>query len=88
MAEREQAHRIQIEDRGQKATIVEMRAGQLLGALISLAAIGGAAYLALEKDAVAVPLALLSVPVMSVARALLLGRVRQVARPPSLKSGQ
>lgn len=83
MAEREQAHRIAIEDRGQLATIREMRWGQWLGALISLAAIVGAIYLSISTGAVAVPLALLSVPVMSVARALLQGRQRPIARPPT-----
>lgn len=46
MAEREQAHRIDLEGSGQKATIAEARRGQYLGAIISAIALGGAVYTA------------------------------------------
>jgi len=82
MAEKEQAHRIQMETTGQTAAIRDTRRGQVLGALVSVLALAGAVGLAYFEHAITVPLALLSVPVMSVAYALIRGRVRTVARPP------
>ena len=82
MAESEQSHRISMEQSGQNAAISETRRTQYLGATISLVAIVGAIGVALYTKDWIVPCALLSLPVMSVVRALLQSRSR-VQKPPA-----
>lgn len=73
MAESEQEHRIDYEKKGLAASTREAAVGQFLGAFISLAAIGAAAYTASIGAHWAVSAALVGIPV--------LGLVRAVVRP-------
>ncbi|AUN95886.1 DUF2335 domain-containing protein [Pseudazoarcus pumilus] len=79
MAEDEQAHRLRCESEALTENIQTARVeriidtrGQWLGAGLSLAAVVGAVWLALATGAVMVPLALLGLPLMGVARALII----------------
>ena len=73
MAEKEQQHRVNYEREGLNATTGEAKRGQYLGAAISGAAIIGAVISALMGAPSAVPIALVSIPV--------LGMVRAIVRP-------
>ncbi len=66
MVEREQAHRIKMQQDGLNAGIREARLGMWAGIAISFLAIAGAVYLAAFHAAIVVPVALVSLPVMSV----------------------
>lgn len=68
MAEKEQEHRIRFEADGQAASIAEARRGQWAGASISTLAVVLAGALAYVGANVWVSIALVSLPVMSVAR--------------------
>ena len=76
MAEKEQAHRIEYENVGLRATTQEAKRGQFLGFLISLVAIGGAIYTAHMGAYWAVPVALVSVPVLGIIRAIVKPRTK------------
>lgn len=71
MAEKEQEHRVALETSGQIASIAEARRGQLAGAFISILAVGLAGYLAYVEADPWVSVALVSLPVMSVAGAFI-----------------
>lgn len=70
MAEKEQSHRIEYEKVGLAATIKEVRLGQVLGALISLAAVLGAIYTASIGAHWIVSMALVGIPVLGIVRAI------------------
>jgi uncharacterized membrane protein len=80
MAEKEQAHRIEYEKVGLPAAIEESKRGQILGAIISLVAIGGAIYAVHVGAHWSVPVAMVGVPV--------LGLVRAIVRPRLPKADQ
>lgn len=63
MAEKEQEHRIEYEKTGLTATVRESRRGQILDAIISVVAIGGAIFTAYIGAHWAVSAALVGVPV-------------------------
>ena len=63
MVEREQAHRIQYEDDGLKATIRDTKRGHWIGGIISLVAIGGCIYTAYIGAHPTVSIALVSVTI-------------------------
>jgi uncharacterized membrane protein len=70
MAEKEQAHRIEYEKDGLAATVKEARRGQILGAIISLVAVGGAIYTAITGVYWPVPVVLVGIPVLGIIRAI------------------
>lgn len=70
MAEKEQGHRIEYEKTGLTATVRESRRGQILGAIISVVAIGGAIFTAYIGAHWAVSAALVGVPVLGIVRAI------------------
>lgn len=70
MAEAEQAHRHRADLAALQADNRAITRGQWLGALVSLASIAGAIATALAGVYWAVPVALVSVPVASIVRAL------------------
>lgn len=70
MAEKEQAHRIDYEKTGLAATVREARRGQILGAIISVVAIGGAIFNSYIGGYWAVSVALVGVPVFGIIRAI------------------
>jgi uncharacterized membrane protein len=70
MAEKEQAHRIDYEKTGLAATVREARRGQILGAIISAVAIGGAIFNTYIGGYWAVSVALVGVPVLGIVRAI------------------
>ena len=72
MAEKEQEHRIALEAQIVPANIRSGRRGQLLGAGISVVALGLAALSSYFGAPWQVPLAMLGVPVFSVARSLVM----------------
>lgn len=80
MAEREQAHRIEYERLGLPATIRESRRGQILGSIISLAAVLGAVIAAVIGAPWQVPVALVGVPVLGLVKAIV--RPRPSGRQP------
>lgn len=76
MAEEEQAHRIAFEKAGLQASIAEAKRGQFLGFTISLAAIVAAVGSAWLGAHFAVSLALIGVPIMGLAKAIVDARSR------------
>lgn len=70
MAETEQAHRIAYETDALRATVVEAKRGQYLGATISLFAAAGALVGALIGAYWPVSVALVGVPLMALAKAI------------------
>ena len=70
MAEKEQAHRIQIESEGQRATIKEAARGQYLGAAITAIALGGAIFTAYIGAHWGVSVALVGLTILGIVRAL------------------
>ena len=77
MAETEQAHRIAQETEMLRVTVAEARRGQYLGATISLLAVGGALVSVLIGAHWAVSVALVGVPLMGLAKAIVDSRSRQ-----------
>ncbi len=78
MAEEEQAHRIAHEKAGLQASISEARRGQFLGFIISLSAIGAAVGSVWLGAHWVVSLALIGVPVMGLAKAIVDARSRKL----------
>jgi uncharacterized membrane protein len=74
MAEKEQAHRIQSESEGLRATILEAKRGQYLGAGISALALGGAVYTAYIGAHWSVSVAFISLTILGIVRALVYPR--------------
>lgn len=70
LTEKETAHRIEWEHKALDANIGESRRGQWLGAGISALAVVGAVWTALAGVHYAVPIVLVGVPVMAIARAI------------------
>lgn len=70
MAEKEQAHRVEYERIGLQATVGESRRGQILGAVVSVAAVIGAVYAAHIGAHWSVSVALVGVPVLGIVRAI------------------
>lgn len=70
MAEAEQAHRIALERDALQATVAEAKRGQRLGASISLLAVGGALVSVWLGAHWAVRVALVGVPLMGLAKAI------------------
>lgn len=70
LTERETGHRIEWEKKALDANVGESRRGQWLGAGISALAVTGAVWTALAGVHYAVPIALVGVPVMAIARAI------------------
>lgn len=77
MVEQEQAHRFDVEQKCTKASVSAHTRGQLLGAVLCLAAIVAAVANSQLGGPWQVSVALVSVPVLGVAQALIRGR-----RPP------
>ena len=71
MAEIEQNHRLDMEQKGLTAEISDTRRGQLLGALIAIVALGAAAYSAAIGAHWAVSVALVGIPLMGVVKAII-----------------
>lgn len=70
MAEKEQSHRIAIEDRGLSASIAEAKHGQILGAIISIFSLlsaVGSVYMVAHP---AVSVALVGVPIAGLVKAI------------------
>lgn len=65
MVEQEQAHRIAIESKALRAEVVDTIGGKLLGAVMTLAAIGGAVYTAAIGAHWTVSVAIVGVPLMA-----------------------
>lgn len=76
MAEAEQAHRIAYETHALQATVVEAKRGQILGASISLLAVASALLSVWIGAHWAVSVALVSVPLMGLAKAIVDSRSR------------
>lgn len=74
MAEAEQAHRIASEKEALEATVAEAKRGQLLGASISLVAVAGALLSVWLGAHWAVSVALVGVPLMGLANAIVASR--------------
>lgn len=70
LTEQETGHRIEWEKKALDANISESRRGQWLGAGISALAVTGAVWAALAGVHYVVPIALVGVPVMAIARAI------------------
>jgi len=77
MAEAEQAHRIAYETDALRAQVVEAKRGQILGASISLLAVAGALVSVWLGAHWAVSVALVGVPLMGLAKAIVDSRSRQ-----------
>lgn len=71
MAETEQNHRLDMEQRGLTAEISDTRRGQFLGALIAVVALGAAAYSAAIGAHWSVSVALVGIPLMGVVKAII-----------------
>lgn len=74
MAEREQTHRIEAEKAAISAEIKDTKRGQWLGALIPVIAVCGAIYTAFLGASPWVSIALVSVPVLGMVKAIINGR--------------
>ena len=77
MAEAEQAHRVAYETEALRATVVEAKRGQILGATISIIAVFGALSSIWLGAHWAVSVALVGVPLMGLAKAIVDSRSRQ-----------
>lgn len=77
MAEKEQAHRIQMEMEGQRATVSEAKRGQFLGAVVSIVALGGAMYTAYIGAHWSVSVAFVGLTILGIVRALVRPRKNQ-----------
>ena len=71
MAEAEQKHRIEMEQRGLAAEISDTKRGQFLGTLIAAVALIAAAYCATIGAPWIVSVALVSIPIMGVVKAII-----------------
>ncbi len=65
MVEKEQAHRIVIESKALRAEVWDTIGGKVLGAVMTLASIGGAVYTAHIEAHWAVSVAIVGVPLMA-----------------------
>lgn len=74
MAEQEQAHRVEFEKRALTATIADKRRGQWMGWIVAIAAVAGAIWTAANGAAWQVSVALVSVPVLGIVKALIPGQ--------------
>lgn len=74
MAEQQQAHRIAMEASLIQSNIVDTSRGQIFGVVVALVAVVGAIYLAATGAPWQVPVALVSVPILGVVKALIDGR--------------
>lgn len=74
MAEKEQSHRLSLDERGQIARINETKRGNYMGFTLSSLAMLGAIFCAWQGLHWSVSLALLSLPVMATVRALIKNR--------------
>ena len=77
MAEREQSHRIRLESAVFAADAADIKRGQLLGGTVAIAALGGAVLSVIYGAASAVSIALVSVPVLGIVKALVDGRSKK-----------
>jgi uncharacterized membrane protein len=74
MAEREQTHRIDTEKNAISAEIADTKRGQWLGAVITVIAVCGAIYTAIQGAHPLVSIALVGVPVLGLVKAIISGR--------------
>ena len=74
MAEEQQAHRIEFGKKALTATIADKRRGQWMGWTVAIAAVAGAIWTAENGAAWHVSVALVSVPVLGIVKALISGQ--------------
>lgn len=77
MVEREQAHRLQHENAGLQAHIKDTRRGHWMGAVIGVGCVAGSVFTAYIDAHPAVSVALVSVPVLGIIRAFIVGKNQQ-----------
>lgn len=81
MAELEQRHRFEREGQALVAAVSDTKRGQWLGAVVAVVAIGGAVAAAFAGAHWSIPVALVSVPVMAMIRALIVAKGPQPSAP-------